>query len=283
MNEPQNRDDGIDDDLDAALPPLAGGDDEHDEAAADWPPEEDPVKPERPYETADFDAQRRRLCGARKRGTTERCRAPAMPNGRCRLHGGNAASGPAAGSWKHGRYSRLLPTGLTAAAEAIVNDPDRLDLSQQFGILEAMLHGALGDWTAGGGGPTWADVAAKWGEYRRARARGDVGAMAAALDAVERLIDAGYAAYHAREESRDIIERMRRVADTERKRFEAMQSTMTAAEVYALVGRLAAIVAEEVRDRAVIGRIHQRLVPMLGSRTDVVNGHRDGAGRGDGG
>lgn len=33
-----------------------------------------------------------RLCGARTRGGTP-CRAPAMPNGRCRMHGG-ASTGP---------------------------------------------------------------------------------------------------------------------------------------------------------------------------------------------
>lgn len=54
-------------------------------------------------------------CGAKTRKATP-CRSPAMPNGRCRMHGG-ASTGPrtAAGlarsrhaHWKHGRYSSAL-------------------------------------------------------------------------------------------------------------------------------------------------------------------------------
>jgi hypothetical protein len=50
-------------------------------------------------------------CGARRKRTGEPCRAPAMPNGRCHMHGG-AATGPRtaegrercrAAPWKHGR------------------------------------------------------------------------------------------------------------------------------------------------------------------------------------
>ncbi|MDF2765609.1 MAG: hypothetical protein K0S81_2603 [Rhodospirillales bacterium] len=54
-----------------------------------------------------------RRCGARtRRGRS--CANPAMPNGRCRLHGGKS-TGPrtaegrsraAKGNWKHGRHSR---------------------------------------------------------------------------------------------------------------------------------------------------------------------------------
>jgi len=45
-------------------------------------------------------------CGARTRGASS-CRAPAMRNGRCRLHGGKS-TGPPKGNknaFKHGRYT----------------------------------------------------------------------------------------------------------------------------------------------------------------------------------
>ena len=45
-------------------------------------------------------------CGARTRQGTP-CRAPAMANGRCRMHGGKLRGGPPDNrhAWKHGRYS----------------------------------------------------------------------------------------------------------------------------------------------------------------------------------
>ena len=46
-------------------------------------------------------------CGARTRSGTP-CRAPAMPNGRCRMHGGPSPGAPVGNrhAWRHGRYSR---------------------------------------------------------------------------------------------------------------------------------------------------------------------------------
>jgi len=53
-------------------------------------------------------------CGAHAKGSGKPCRAAAMANGRCRVHGG-ASTGPRTpeglersrrARWKHGRYSR---------------------------------------------------------------------------------------------------------------------------------------------------------------------------------
>jgi hypothetical protein len=53
-------------------------------------------------------------CGARSKRTGKPCRAAAMPNGRCKLHGGKS-TGPRTpeglerskrANWKHGYYSR---------------------------------------------------------------------------------------------------------------------------------------------------------------------------------
>ena len=46
-------------------------------------------------------------CGAQTRSQSP-CRAPAMPNGRCRMHGGaspGAPRGKANGNYKHGQFT----------------------------------------------------------------------------------------------------------------------------------------------------------------------------------
>ena len=46
-------------------------------------------------------------CGAQTRSKSP-CRSPAMPNGRCRMHGGaspGAPRGKANGNYKHGRFT----------------------------------------------------------------------------------------------------------------------------------------------------------------------------------
>jgi hypothetical protein len=50
-----------------------------------------------------------KLCGAKKRRKDETCRAPAMPNGRCRIHGGLSLGGIAHPNYKHGGRSKYFP------------------------------------------------------------------------------------------------------------------------------------------------------------------------------
>jgi len=51
-------------------------------------------------------------CGAKTRTGTP-CRSPAMPNGRCRMHGGKSTGAPKGNknAWKHGHYSKGAEAG----------------------------------------------------------------------------------------------------------------------------------------------------------------------------
>jgi hypothetical protein len=49
-------------------------------------------------------------CGARTR-TGGSCRAGAMPNGRCRMHGGKSPKSWRSPQWRHGRFSRYSAAG----------------------------------------------------------------------------------------------------------------------------------------------------------------------------
>ena len=59
-------------------------------------------------------------CQARTRRGTE-CQSPAMPNGRCRMHGGRSPGAPKGNrnAWKHGRYSAEAIARRRSIAELI--------------------------------------------------------------------------------------------------------------------------------------------------------------------
>jgi hypothetical protein len=66
-------------------------------------------------------------CGAHSKRTGRPCKAPAMPNGRCRMHGGKS-TGPRTpeglersrkANWKHGGYSAQAIADRRKAAEAL--------------------------------------------------------------------------------------------------------------------------------------------------------------------
>lgn len=65
----------------------------------------------------------RPTCGAKTK--SGHCRSYIlMRNGRCRLHGGATPRGIASASWKHGRYSKVMPKRLMERYAAALNDPE---------------------------------------------------------------------------------------------------------------------------------------------------------------
>src|SRR5262249_6287063 len=91
--------------------------------------ERKPKDPPQPY----------KLCGARKRDG-QPCRAAAMPNGRCRLHGGATPGGAASPHFRPGKRSRhlkLLSGDLRAGFRAALNDKQLLSLREEVALLTA--------------------------------------------------------------------------------------------------------------------------------------------------
>ncbi len=72
-------------------------------------------------------------CGARTRSGTP-CRSPAMPNGRCRMHGGKSPGAPKGNrnALKHGRYT----------AEAIA---ERRELAALLRAMKGLVEQVDGD------------------------------------------------------------------------------------------------------------------------------------------
>lgn len=83
------------------------------------------------------------LCGARTR-SGEPCKTIAMKNGRCRMHGGKSLSGIASGSFKHGRYSKVLPNRLKETFDALTEQGDEaLELTAELAAYSARLEELL--------------------------------------------------------------------------------------------------------------------------------------------
>ena len=64
-------------------------------------------------------------------------------NRRCRMHGGATPRGPRAGSYKHGRYSSVLPRDMLKAYRRVRNNPNLLCLEGDIAALETMQRAAL--------------------------------------------------------------------------------------------------------------------------------------------
>lgn len=87
-----------------------------------------------------------KICGAKRQNKDETCKAPAMQNGRCRLHGGATPKGfasPHFVSGKHSKYLKHLPAGAQGAFEENVNQNEHASLIENMALADIHLQKLL--------------------------------------------------------------------------------------------------------------------------------------------
>lgn len=88
-------------------------------------------------------------CGAKTRDGDPCKNAPVTGSKRCRMHGGKTPSGVASVHFKHGRYSKNLPTHLADDYEEALLDPNTLDLYDEIALTTAHINYLLAQASAG--------------------------------------------------------------------------------------------------------------------------------------
>lgn len=79
-------------------------------------------------------------CNAKTRSGAP-CRQSAMANGRCKMHGGLSLSGVDSPTFKHGRYSKVMPKRIADSLSA--SDADPLDLLDELDLQRGLLSNYL--------------------------------------------------------------------------------------------------------------------------------------------
>lgn len=167
-------------------------------------------------------------CGAKKRNG-EPCRAKAMENGRCRIHGGKTPVGIALPQTKHARYSKYLPPNIQERYHAAIADDGLISLRDEIALVEVQIVATL-------------------------EAQTDPNAK------VEDIIAARSRLY-------DLIEQRRRLVETERKRLVDMQQMITTEQAMLLVGALLGIIRARVNDRDILAAIQSDVNGLLAQRS----------------
>lgn len=207
-------------------------------------------------------------CGAKTR-RGEPCRQYAMPNGRCRMHGGSSPTGLAHPNTTHGRYSKHLPTRMLATYEHAQQDPELLDLRDDIALLDARLSDLLKRVDSGESGQLWKDLRAAWKAVTTATTEDE---RSMALAELGPLIARGYMDTQAWGEIASLLERRRRLVESERKRLIEMQQMMTMSQAQLLIARLYDVVAQHVSDRTTLAAIGAGLQALAGAGGAVPAG-----------
>jgi hypothetical protein len=213
-------------------------------------------------------------CLARTKRTSQPCQAKAMANGRCRLHGGKSLRGLASPRWTSGRHSQALPAGLQDAYERALADPDLLALRSELALVDVRIDDLLQGLGRGESTDLWERLGAALEPLETAQREGDAATACAALGELLDVVHEGTAVGATWAAIFDALERRRRLAETERRRVEALQATLTAEEALALIGAVAASVKAHVTDRAALQAVSNDVERLL---------HAWGEGRRDAG
>jgi hypothetical protein len=175
-------------------------------------------------------------CRAHSKQTGLQCRQPVTPGREvCRYHGGHQARGIASVHWRGRGYSKDLPTRLADRWRQAAADPALLELTSEVALVDARLGELLATLPA-----TAADTdAATWADLLA------------------------------------LIEQRRRLVDSERRREEALQVSMTMAQALAFAGALQTAVVEIVTDpqqRAALALRVERLLARPAPRVVTADG-----------
>lgn len=189
-------------------------------------------------------------CKAKAKRTGEQCKAPAV-TGRtvCRVHGGTTPRGAALPQYTHGRYSKAnIAPQLRERAEALLQDEEYLSLRENIAYHDGAIMRALEDMERGEAGKLWELLKGEKEALQEARAADDRQGQARALNSILLLIDRGHKDYMARQELTGLHLARARLVEAEGRRIERAQASVSAAQLTAIITRMAEAVARYVRD-----------------------------------
>ena len=203
-----------------------------------------------------------RQCGAKTKAGTP-CRRAPMLNGRCHKHGGPTPRGPASPQFKHGRYSRYLPSRLGERYAEALADPDLLALWQDVALVDARLSDLLARVDSGESGQRWQAAQKALAAYMKALGGYDPLARDAALAELAETISTATTDHAAWSEIARLLDQRARLVEGERRRLEAAEQKMTVSEAMALLAAVTETVRLHVEDQTTLGRIAADLGKLL--------------------
>ena len=180
------------------------------------------------------------------------------------MHGGASLAGPASPSFQHGKYSKYLPHRMLARYHEAEADEDLLALRADIALIDTRLVDLLQRVDDGESGQLWRALHRAYATVEAARRGGDVAALHVALDGLSGLIERGYADQGAWSEVMGLIERRRKLVESERKRQIEAQQMIAVADAMALMGILIQSVKEHVTDPVALRAVTESFLRLTG-------------------
>lgn len=196
-------------------------------------------------------------CAGKSRQTGLPCkRGPTAGSRYCKFHGGRIPKGADSPRYKHGRYSRHLPSNLAQKYGEALADPDLMELRDEVALLHTRLCQLI---ESGESLPLWDKTAEAYADLRQAMVDKDDVAIAAGLSLLENYLRRGKADSMRWREIYQTVNNVTRIKEREHKRAVALQQMMTLEQFMLIIGKIADIARKTITNKDDLKQFTQEL------------------------
>lgn len=189
---------------------------------------------------------------------------------RCRNHGGASPVGPASKSFKHGRYSRLLPPDLRKNYDTMRRDESLLSLMDENALLAIRIAEVVKGLEERSGGQIFREVSQAWTDLKAATmGNGDVKTCQAKLEA---LLTDGVGKEKSWLELRELLQERAALAKAEWTRLAQLNSFISVQQALTLVSAIVDAVKRHVMEPTVLTAVVAEIAVLVGRPAETSNG-----------
>lgn len=207
-------------------------------------------------------------CTATSKRTGERCNAQAV-TGRnvCYHHGGKTPRGVASPHFKTGRWSKDLPTRLSALYEETQSDDTLLSLRDDIRLIDALILSKFDKLESGESGEAWGLMRKGIDALHVALDKEDYAGLNKAMREMRDVVDMRVAHYATEGEIRSQLEQRRKLIETEQKLTLQSEQAITVEKAMLMIGALAGILKAHIHDATTLSAIQADIRAILVAET----------------
>ncbi len=206
-------------------------------------------------------------CTADSKRTGERCEAWAM-KGRdvCYHHGGRSPIASGSPHFKDGsrsKYRAIFAGDAMEHYERAKDDPRYLEMREEMAVLDTLFVEELKAARVGEGTALWEELGRAWALFEAVDPTKNASTAGRALRKVGEIIGEGASRIAAQREALEILERKRKLSETERRRIVDAERMITEAQAMSFVAVLGGIIRTHVTDRETLAAIHSDIAKLV--------------------
>lgn len=177
--------------------------------------------------------------------------------------------GTANENFKHGRYSKYLPSQLDELYRSALANPDLIEMSEHIALLDAHVKAVLADSANGDPAPRWAEIADQFAAVETAILSGDIEKIVPGIEAMHKMLDAGVKWDRTWAEVTGTLEQLRKMTDTEIKRKKELNQMVPIERVTILVAAVGDAVKRHVTNPDEIDAVYAELAELYGGNRTI--------------